>query len=63
MRGEKVEEWRAFEIMDHAIIDKQAAWNEAVTYDKWALTHSSQTKTNSLWWIATRPNRNEEFLQ
>lgn len=41
--------------MDLAIIDKQAAWNQATTYDKWAQTHPSQTKTHTLWWIASRP--------
>ena len=53
--GEKVEEWRVFEMMDHAIVDKYSAWNEAISYDNWSGIHPGQTKTNTLWWIATRP--------
>jgi hypothetical protein len=63
MGGVKVEEWRAFEIMDHAIIDPAAAWVEAMTYDRWGFTHAGQTKTNTLWWIATRPAKAVQFLQ
>ena len=46
------EGWRGYIIMAHAIIDKDAAWDEAL-----ALTDfdDGNTKTNTLYWIATRP--------
>lgn len=62
-KGERVEDWTAFQIMDHAVIDKSSAWNEAVTYNLWSKVHSGQTKTNTLWWIATRPGITEEYAQ
>ena len=46
------EAWRGYIIMAHAIIDKEAAWNEALqltSYD------NGNTKSNTLYWIATRP--------
>lgn len=60
-KGEAVEEWRVFEFLNHAIIDKAAAWTEATNYGKWPGTHPGQTKTNALWWIATRPNNNSNL--
>ena len=46
------EAWRGYIIMAHAIIDREAAWNEAMqltSYD------DGNTKSNTLYWIATRP--------
>jgi len=46
------EGWRGFIVMGHAVIDKEAAWNEALglgAYD------DGNCKTNTLYWIATRP--------
>lgn len=44
--------WRNFLIAEHAVIDKAAAWTEAL-----ALTgyDDGNTKTNMLYWVATRP--------
>ena len=44
--------WKGFIIMAHAVIDPNAAWNEAQ-----ALTgyDDGNTKTNTLYWLATRP--------
>ncbi|NUQ76940.1 MAG: hypothetical protein HUU21_25685 [Polyangiaceae bacterium] len=46
------EGWKGFIYMDHAIIDAPAAWGEVATltgYD------DGNTKTNTLYWVATRP--------
>lgn len=46
------EGWRGFVFMTQAIISKEAAWNNAQTltgYD------NGNSKTNTLYWIATRP--------
>lgn len=46
------EGWKGFIYMDHAIIDAPAAWTEVNTltgYD------DGNTKTNTLYWVATRP--------
>ena len=43
--------WRGYIIMAHAIVDKEAAWQEAqslATYD------DGNTKSNTLYWLATR---------
>lgn len=46
--------WRGFIYMAHAVIDPVAAWNEVTTsldgpYD------NGNSKTNTLYWVATRP--------
>jgi endo-1,3(4)-beta-glucanase len=38
--------------MAHAILDPAAAWNEVQTLRGF---DDGNTKTNTLWWIATRP--------
>ncbi|OQR90166.1 endo-1,3(4)-beta-glucanase [Thraustotheca clavata] len=45
--------WRGYAFLDHAIIDPKAAWTEVQTQ----LKHfdDGNSRTNSLWWIATRP--------
>lgn len=44
--------WRGFVNLEHAILDKEAAWREVN-----ALTafDDGNTKTNALYWVATRP--------
>lgn len=46
--------WKSIIVMDHAILDGQAAWKELTTevdaFDTW------NSKTNALFWIATRPS-------
>ena len=45
------EGWKGYVVMAHAIIDPQAAFAEALNlrdYD------DGNTKSNTLWWIATR---------
>lgn len=46
------EGWRGYIIMAHAIIDKVAAWTEA---EQLNLFDDGNTKSNTLYWIATRP--------
>jgi endo-1,3(4)-beta-glucanase len=46
------EGWKGFIYMVHAVIDTETAWNEGQTlvdYD------DGNTKTNTLYWLATRP--------
>ena len=46
------EGWKGYVVMAHAVIDPQAAYQEALqltSYD------DGNTKSNTLWWIATRP--------
>ena len=46
------EGWRGFIVMGRAVIDKQAAWEEAkglMAFD------DGNSRTNTLYWIATRP--------
>jgi len=46
------EQWKGYVVMAHAILDPQAAYDEALqltAYD------DGNTKSNTLWWIATRP--------
>ena len=38
--------------MAHAIIDKISAWNEVNTLNEF---DSGNSKTNTLYWVATRP--------
>jgi endo-1,3(4)-beta-glucanase len=52
LNGAIGEGWKGFIYMDHAIIDAPAAWGEVATltgYD------DGNTKTNTLYWVATRP--------
>ena len=46
------ESWRGFVYMAHAIIDPAAAWTEA---DALRSFDDGNSRTNTLWWIATRP--------
>jgi len=46
------EQWKGYVVMAHAILDPQTAYDEALqltAYD------DGNTKSNTLWWIATRP--------
>jgi len=43
--------WKGFIYMDHAIIDKQAAWQEVQNLTAW---DDGNTLTNTLYWVATR---------
>lgn len=45
------EAWRGYIIMAHAIIDKEAAWQEAAQLTRY---DDGNTKSNTLYWIATR---------
>ena len=52
LAGPIEEGWKGLLFMEHAILDPAAAWAEAATltgYD------DGNTKTNTLYWIATRP--------
>jgi len=51
--GDVSDEWRGFIVMDHAVIDADAAWDEALTLTAF---DNGNTLTNTLYWIATRPN-------
>jgi endo-1,3(4)-beta-glucanase len=44
--------WKGFVYMDHAIIDKEAAWEEVQSLKNF---DDGNTKTNTLYWVATRP--------
>ena len=46
------EEWKGYVVMAHAIIDPQAAYQEALQLGRY---DDGNTKSNTLWWIATRP--------
>jgi endo-1,3(4)-beta-glucanase len=46
------EGWKGYVFMDHAIIDKEAAWTEVQTL-RWY--DNGNSKTNTLYWVATRP--------
>ena len=46
------EEWKGYVVMAHAIIDPQAAYQEALQLARY---DDGNTKSNTLWWIATRP--------
>jgi endo-1,3(4)-beta-glucanase len=46
------ESWKNLVFMGHAIIDPAAAWNEVQGLRGF---DDGNTKTNTLWWIATRP--------
>lgn len=44
--------WFAFAWASLAVLDPREAWNKAILLSKW---DNGLTKTNLLWWIATRP--------
>ena len=46
------EGWKGFIYMAHAVIDPNAAWSEAQTLNGY---DDGNTKTNTLYWLATRP--------
>ena len=50
-------EWLSYMIMDEAVIDPVTAWNKlnSAPISSWA----GNSKTNALWWIATRAPRSE----
>lgn len=43
--------WLGFVYMDHAVIDKEAAWEEVNTLTEF---DDGNSKTNTLYWVATR---------
>lgn len=47
----EVEQWRAFFIMANAVLDTDAAWDDA---SKLTIFDAGNTKANTLYWIATR---------
>ena len=46
------EEWKGYIVMAHAVIDPQAAFEEALQLTRY---DDGNTRTNTLYWIATRP--------
>jgi endo-1,3(4)-beta-glucanase len=46
------EPWRGFIYLDHAVIDRAAAWSEVKTLQAF---DDGNSKTNALYWVATRP--------
>ena len=46
------EGWKGYMVMAHAIVDPQAAYQEALQLSSY---DDGNTKSNTLWWIATRP--------
>jgi endo-1,3(4)-beta-glucanase len=46
------QEWSGLLTMAHATIAREAAWTEATALTAW---DNGNSKTNTLWWIATRP--------
>ena len=53
VKGAGADAWKTYIIMDGAVINQQEAWQElnAAVVGDWA----GISKTNALWWIATRP--------
>eukprot|EP01126_Amoeba_proteus_P041679 TRINITY_DN4493_c0_g1_i16.p1 TRINITY_DN4493_c0_g1~~TRINITY_DN4493_c0_g1_i16.p1 ORF type:complete len:221 (-),score=38.05 TRINITY_DN4493_c0_g1_i16:68-730(-) len=49
------EQWRAYIYEDQAIIDKEGAWNDALTLTRTAFDNGN-SRTNLYWWVATRPS-------
>lgn len=47
-----VPQWRGFLQMSHGIIDRSAAWAEVNALTAW---DDGNSKTNALWWVASRP--------
>jgi len=50
-RGDLSEEWKGYIIMDHAVIDPDQAYEEALRLTKY---DDGNTKSNTLYWISTR---------
>lgn len=46
------EAWKGYIIMDHAVIDANAAWNDATQLTAF---DDGNSKSNTYYWIATRP--------
>ena len=46
-------DWEAYKIMEHAILDRDAAWERALSQESF---HTGNSKSNMLFWIATRPS-------
>ncbi|MDP1822776.1 MAG: glycosyl hydrolase [Archangium sp.] len=44
--------WRGFLSMTHGVIDRSAAWSEVNALTGW---DDGNSKTNALWWVASRP--------
>ncbi len=44
--------WRGFIIMAHGIIAPETAWEDAATLSSY---DNGNSKTNTLYWLATRP--------
>ena len=44
--------WLGFVYMSHAVIDKQSSWQEVNTLTAF---DDGNSKTNTLYWVATRP--------
>jgi endo-1,3(4)-beta-glucanase len=53
------EGWKGFVYMDHAIIDREAAWAEVQTL-RWY--DNGNSKTNTLHWVATRPPTSQKRI-
>ena len=50
-------DWDPYMTMDQAIVDQSGAWSRAQGLNRF---HNGLSKTNMLWWIATRPPPNRE---
>ena len=46
------EEWKGYIIMAHAVIDPHTAYSDALQLSRY---DDGNTKSNTLYWIATRP--------
>jgi len=53
------EGWKGFIYMDHAIIDKEAAWSEVQNL---AWYDNGNSMTNTLYWVATRPSNSKKRM-
>lgn len=52
LHGKIEEGWKGFLFMEHAVIDKESAWQEVLTLNGF---DDGNTRTNALYWVATRP--------
>lgn len=52
LTGASSESWRGFVYLEHAVIDAAAAWQQVNTLTSF---DDGNTKTNSLYWVASRP--------
>ena len=52
IRNVDANDWNPYKVMDQAIIEKEEAWNTAVGLK---IFHIGNSRTNMLYWIATRP--------